>query len=60
MRLGQFVDPNPRGSAFIRLSWMRIRIGNMDPDPGARKYIKNLFYTCFSTYVGMFYDLHKI
>jgi hypothetical protein len=27
-------DPNPHGSAFILVGWIRIRIGNTDPDPG--------------------------
>ncbi len=33
-------DPDPHGSALIWLSWVRIRIGNADPDPGTRKYNK--------------------
>ncbi len=28
-------DSDTHGSAFIWLSWIRIRIGNVDPDPGA-------------------------
>jgi hypothetical protein len=39
-----FVDPgpDPHGSALIRLSWIRIRIGNVDlePDPGALIFTK--------------------
>ncbi len=31
------VDPDLNGSAFIWLFWIRIRIGNADPDPGAWK-----------------------
>jgi hypothetical protein len=27
------VDPDPHGSALICPSWIRIRIGNVDPDP---------------------------
>ncbi len=36
------VDPDPPGPAFIWLSWIRIRIGNvdLDPDPGAWKLTK--------------------
>jgi hypothetical protein len=30
-------DPDPHGSTLIWLSWIRICIGNADPDPGARK-----------------------
>jgi hypothetical protein len=26
-------DPNPHGSAFILIGWIRIRIVNADPDP---------------------------
>jgi hypothetical protein len=26
-------DPNPHGSALILVGWIRIRIGNADPDP---------------------------
>jgi hypothetical protein len=33
-------DPDSPGSAFIRLSWIRIRIGNADPDPGAWNWTK--------------------
>ncbi len=29
---GSVVDPNPHGSAFIWLSWIRIHIGTADPD----------------------------
>jgi|688.fasta_scaffold212130_3 hypothetical protein len=33
------VDPNPdSGPTLIWLSWIRIRIGNADPDTGARKF----------------------
>ncbi len=32
------VDPDPLGSAFILLSCIRIRTGNADPDPGAKKF----------------------
>jgi hypothetical protein len=28
-------DPDLLGTAFIWLPWIRIRIGNADPDPGA-------------------------
>jgi len=33
-------DPDPCGSAFIWLPWIRIRIGNtdLDPDPGQSKW----------------------
>jgi hypothetical protein len=33
------LDPDPLGSAFIWLFWIRIRFGNANPDqdPGARK-----------------------
>ncbi len=34
------LDPDPHGSALIWLYWIRILIGNADPDPRARKYIK--------------------
>jgi hypothetical protein len=34
------VDPDPHGVAFIWLSWIRIRIGNAEPDPGALKFTK--------------------
>jgi hypothetical protein len=40
-------DPDPHGSALIWLSWIRIRIGNADPDPGIRKFIKINRYTWF-------------
>jgi hypothetical protein len=33
-------DPDSPGSAFIYLSWIRIRIRNPDPDPGAWKLAK--------------------
>jgi hypothetical protein len=33
-------DPDPHGTALILLSWVRIRIGNADPDKGTRKSIK--------------------
>jgi hypothetical protein len=29
-------DPDPQGSAFIWLSLIRIRIGNVDPNPDPR------------------------
>jgi hypothetical protein len=31
------VDPDPDWIRIQRLVWIRIRIGNPDPDPGARK-----------------------
>jgi hypothetical protein len=34
------VDPDPHGSSLTWLSWIRIRNGNADPDPGARKLAK--------------------
>ncbi len=37
---GTVSDPDPHGSVLIWLSWIRIRIGNADPDPGARKLKK--------------------
>jgi hypothetical protein len=39
--LSSVLDPDPHGSALIWLSWIRIRIGNADPDPdrGAWKLI---------------------
>jgi hypothetical protein len=33
-------DPDSFRTALILLSWVRIRIGNVDPDPGARKFNK--------------------
>jgi hypothetical protein len=33
------VDPDPDWIRIQRLVWIRIRIGNPDPDPGARKLI---------------------
>ncbi len=27
------LDPDPHGYAFILVGWIRIRIGNTDPDP---------------------------
>jgi len=30
-------DPDPCGSVLKRLPWLRIRIGNADPDPGQSK-----------------------
>jgi hypothetical protein len=32
------MDPDPNGSVMIWLSWIRIRLGNADQDPGARKF----------------------
>ncbi len=47
------------------LSWIRIRFGNADPDPGALKLTKINIWTWFPacqngicTVVGMFIDLH--
>jgi hypothetical protein len=63
------VDSDPHRSSLIWLSWIRICIGNVNPDPGARKLTKILIYKetsfpirhkgfCrYRTYVGMFYDL---
>jgi hypothetical protein len=34
-------DPDQYGSALIWLFWIRIRIGNADPDSGAWKLTKN-------------------
>jgi hypothetical protein len=55
---------DPHRSAFIWLSWIRIRIGNADPDPGAwklNKIYKQIwvlpFQKGFCTFVGMFFDL---
>ncbi len=57
------------GSAFIWLSWIRIRfrIGNADPDSGAWKLTKIYEWTLFPafqkgfcTFVGMFFDLLPI
>jgi hypothetical protein len=31
-------DPDPHGSALSLVSWIRIRIGNADPDLGRRKW----------------------
>jgi hypothetical protein len=31
------VDPDPDWIRIQRFVWIRIRIGNPDPDPGARK-----------------------
>jgi hypothetical protein len=31
--ISSFVDPDPSGSAFIWLPWIRIRIHSTDPDP---------------------------
>jgi hypothetical protein len=36
------------GSALMWLFWIRIRIGNEDPDPGARKFTKINKQTWFS------------
>jgi hypothetical protein len=48
--LSSVVDPDPHGSAFIWLSW--IRIGNADLDPGSWfSAIPN----GFCTFVGMFF-----
>jgi hypothetical protein len=44
------VDPDPPESAFIWLSWIRIRIGNVDPDPGAWKFVKINKETRFSAF----------
>jgi midasin (ATPase involved in ribosome maturation) len=30
------VDLDPYGSAFILVGWIRVRIGNKDPDPGGQ------------------------
>jgi hypothetical protein len=30
-------DPDPDGSTFILVNWIRIRIGNTDPDSGGPK-----------------------
>jgi hypothetical protein len=44
------VDPDPDWIRIQRLVWIRIRIGNPDPDPGARKLRKGrgFFYTNYS------------
>jgi hypothetical protein len=34
------VDPDSPGSAFFWPSWIRVRIGNADPDPDAWKLTK--------------------
>jgi hypothetical protein len=39
-RSGRVVDPDPHVSAFILLTWIRIRMGKADPDPGAWKSTK--------------------
>jgi hypothetical protein len=31
--LSSVVDPDPHGSEFVWLSWIRIRIGNAGPEP---------------------------
>jgi hypothetical protein len=36
----RIVDPDPHGSAAIWLSWIRIRLGRRNPDPGAWKLTK--------------------
>jgi hypothetical protein len=45
------VDPDPDGIRIQRLVWIRIRIGNPDPDPGARKQrnfsVKNALFSYF-------------
>ncbi len=33
-------DPDPHRYAFILVGWIRIRIGNTDPDPGGPKWNK--------------------
>ncbi len=40
-------DPDLPGSAFIWLLWIRIRIGNANPDPGAWKLAKIYKKKCF-------------
>jgi hypothetical protein len=46
------VDPEPHGSALIWLSWIWIRIGNADPDPGAWKYNKIVTINVPVVYMG--------
>ena len=52
---GSVVDPNPHGSAFIWLSWIRIRMGNADLDPGAWKLTKFYKHIRFSAFKKGFY-----
>jgi hypothetical protein len=51
---GRVVDPDPDWIRIQRLVWIRIRIGNPDPDPGARK-LRN-----FSVKNALFSHLKKI
>jgi hypothetical protein len=63
------VDPDPQGSAFFLLQWIRVRFGNANPDldPRDRKLTKVKKYTylvsCLSkrllyrTFVGVYFDL---
>jgi hypothetical protein len=53
--VGRVVDPDldPDWIRIQRLVWIRIRIGNPDPDPGARKLRnfsgKNALFSYFQT-----------
>ncbi len=40
LKKNSVVDPDSHGSACIWLSWIRIFVGNANPDPGARKLTK--------------------
>ncbi len=53
------------GSALIWLSWIRIRIGNADPDPGAWKFTKinkNLVFLPFkkALYLMFFWPINYL
>jgi hypothetical protein len=56
---GSFVDPDPdsdlHGSTLIWLSWIRIRMGNVDPDPGTRKLTKISNPTSFLPFKRLLY-----
>jgi hypothetical protein len=58
---GSVVDPDPLGSAFIWMSWIRIPIRNADPDPdpGAWKLTKIDQKTLFSVFLNGFFYLRR-
>jgi hypothetical protein len=48
------MDPDPHGSVSIWQSWIWIRIGNADPDPGAWKLTKIYRYPGFLLFTKSF------
>jgi hypothetical protein len=61
--LDSVLDPDQHGSAFIWLSWIRIRIGNADPDSGIYHILQIdlVLYKSLSkmlcTFVGTFFNI---